>query len=123
MKREQHRWAADLQRAHCLRRHLAAWRGHQQQVGADGEARLKAALLFSCLRSSGAAAAIMVSGCTRQAVRASVPLAVPANQYSQIWPLLLRYMPGSERLLLCCSASMPWTARTAPVARLRHETS
>ncbi len=41
---------------HSLRRHLAAWRDHQQQAGADGQARLKAALLFSCLRSSGAVA-------------------------------------------------------------------
>ena len=56
VKREQLGRAADLQQLHCLRRHLAAWRGHQQQVGADGEARLKAALLFSNLRSSGAAA-------------------------------------------------------------------
>ena len=56
MKRELHMRAADLQRMHSLRRHLAAWQGHQQQVGADSEARLKAALLFGYLRSSGVAA-------------------------------------------------------------------
>ena len=52
-KREHLQRAAHLQQSHCLRRHLDAWRARQRQAGIDGEERLRAALLFCYLRSSG----------------------------------------------------------------------